>query len=309
MFLSRTKLCVFNFHNCCRNDEHACNFAHCLDRLLMPEESLGNWSEAFRRGDVDINFWPDYWPNPDSRSRFQAQFRWEFENQVNRIPNWAWGYALHLKIITWHHVPPHIPEDFSWPELQYQWILQLDRGLPTAYTTLSPNLGTLWRRQLGLRQAWTDSPLKGKGKGKGTVKGETGQGKGKGMGQGQKGKGNGKGMDQGEKGKGQGQCTDQGNVPPPAPVTRPNLDSADPTPSPNADVPLAPDKMQHEPNKMSISPGTQTEEEPKEKPEEVPCHEEGPPPPPPVPAGGVPSEEPTPPPPPPTEGPPLQGFQ
>ena len=299
LFLSRTQLCMFNQQNRCRYGESECNYAHCLDALQVPEESQGNWSEAWRSGHVDINFWHNYWPSRESVSRFRTQFLWELKNQVDKIPNWAWGYALQLRIIHRCQVPAHIPQDYDWTAMQQRWSWRKLHRLPTAFISSSYNFDTLWRRQHRLRQAWQDLPQKGKG----TVKGETGQGKG----MGQKGKGNGKGMDQGEKGKGQGQCTVQGNVPPPASVTRPNLDSADPTPSPNADVPLAPDKMR--PNEMSISPGTQTEEEPKEKPEEVPCHEEGPPPPPPVPAGGVPSEEPTPPPPPPTEGPPLQGFQ
>ena len=46
VFLSRTKLCVFYFSNRCRNGRD-CNFAHSLKALRMPEESQGNWSEAF----------------------------------------------------------------------------------------------------------------------------------------------------------------------------------------------------------------------------------------------------------------------
>ena len=76
MFLSRTKLCVFNFSNSCRNGRD-CNFAHSLRQLLLPEESRGNWSEAFRKGDVDMNLWPGYTPNPESIARFRAQFMWE----------------------------------------------------------------------------------------------------------------------------------------------------------------------------------------------------------------------------------------
>ena len=184
----------------------------------MPEESQGNWSEAFRNGDVDINFWPTYTPNPESKQRFQAQFMWEYRNQVEMIPSWAWGHAVKLQIIEPSQVPKGIPKDWGWPDMQRQWREQKQHGQPTAYSSCSPGVANLRQRQESLRQAWLDSPQKGKGQGKGTVKGEKGQGKGKGMGQGKMGKGNGKGMDQGKKGKG------QGNDPQPAIVRWPNLD-------------------------------------------------------------------------------------
>ena len=305
VFLSRTKLCVFHFQDRCRNGRD-CNFAHSLQGLLMPEESQGNWSEAFRNGDVDINFWPNYTPSRQSASRFRAQFMWEIHNQVKLIPNWAWGHALKLKIIHSCHVPPWVPEDFEWPEMQRRWYEQKQHGQPTAYNLLCPNVAVLWQRQDCLRQAWLDSPQKGKGKGKGTVKGEKGQGKGKGMGQGQKGKGNGKGMDQGDSqplpGAWQGQWQWQGNVPPPATVTRPNLDPADPTLPPKADMPPGLTKMQLKEDAAWIHAPKrpQTEEEPKEEPEEVPCQGEGPPGTPPIPPEGLPEcEAPAPPPPPP----------
>ena len=177
VFLSHTKLCVFNFSNRCRKGRD-CNFAHSLKELLMPEESQGNWSEAFRNGDVDINFWHTYNPNAMSISRFRAQFMWEYRNQVLGIPKWAWGHALKLHLIHPRQVPPSMPKDFDWPNLQRQWYAQKQHGQPTAYITCSPS-----------RQAWLDSPQpqKGKGEGKGTVKGKKGQGKDKGMGQGEKG--------------------------------------------------------------------------------------------------------------------------
>ena len=296
LFLSRTQLCMFNQQNRCRYGESECNYAHCLDALQVPEESQGNWSEAWRSGHVDINFWHNYWPSRESVSRFRTQFLWELNNQVDKIPNWAWGYALQLKIIHRRHVPEHIPEDYDWPEMQQRWSWQKFHRLPTAFVSSSKNFDTLMRRQHRLRQAWQDLPQKGKG----TVKGETGQGKG----MGQKGKGNGKGMDQGEKGKGQGECTVKGNVPLPASVTRPNLDPADPTLPPKADMPPGLKKMQLKEDAAWIHAPKrpQTEEEPKEEPEEVPCQGEGPPGTPPIPPEGLPECE-APAPPPPVPGP------
>ena len=72
-FLNRTKLCTYNFSNSCRDGPH-CNFAHSLDRLLLPEECMGNWSDTWQNGDVDMNFWHNYIPNKDSLARFTKQF-------------------------------------------------------------------------------------------------------------------------------------------------------------------------------------------------------------------------------------------
>ena len=339
MFLSRTKLCVFNFSYRCRNGRD-CNFAHSLKQLLMPEESQGNWSEAFRNGNVDINFWPTYTPNRESIARFHVQFMWEYRNQAEKIPNWAWGHAQKLQIIKLFQVPQGIPKDFDWPDMQRQWHEQKQHGRPTAYNTCSASVAVLRQRQESLRQAWLDSPQQGKG----TVKGKKGQGKGKGMGQGKKGKGNGKG--QGKKGKGKAASVTlqpwsitRPNLDPADPtlppnaegkgkaasvtlqpwsITRPNLDPADPTLPPNADMPPAPKKMQHKPNKMPISGRPETteepmpmeeprvvkttascwldpKEEPKEEPEEVPCQglpESQPPPAPPMPPEGLPEPQP-----------------
>ena len=76
VFLSRTKLCTFNFTYSCRHGAQ-CNFAHSLSALMLPEERMGNWSEAWQKGDVDMNLWPDYTPNGDALERFRRQFMWE----------------------------------------------------------------------------------------------------------------------------------------------------------------------------------------------------------------------------------------
>ena len=73
MCLSRIKQRTYNFSNSCRHgvDGTSCNFAHRLSQLLLPEERMGNWSEAWQKGDVDMNLWPDYMPNGDSLERFR----------------------------------------------------------------------------------------------------------------------------------------------------------------------------------------------------------------------------------------------
>ena len=106
VFLSRIKLCTFNFSNSCRYGAQ-CNFAHSLGQLLLPEERMGNWSEAWLKGDVDMCLWPDYTPNGGSLERFRQQFMWEYQGRNQQgIPNWAWGQAVRFKIITPDNLPP-----------------------------------------------------------------------------------------------------------------------------------------------------------------------------------------------------------
>ena len=141
---------------------------------------MGNWSEAWRKGDVDISLWPDYTPNGDSLERFRLQFMWEYQgwNQKD-IPNWAWGHAVQVKIITPDEVPQGIPKDFDLPMLQQRWRDQKQRGLTTAFCLASRSAPVLRQRQESLMQAWQETPSMAE-KGKGKDEGEKGKGKNEG---------------------------------------------------------------------------------------------------------------------------------
>ena len=121
---SRTKLCTYNLWNrCpCGADGTQCSFAHTLSQLQLPEERMGDWSEVWTRGDVDISLWDDYTPNLDSLARFKRQFRWEYHHRDQQgIPCWAWAHAVRAKVIMPPQVPHWIPSDFNLPRLQRIW--------------------------------------------------------------------------------------------------------------------------------------------------------------------------------------------
>ena len=87
----------------------------------MPEETDGDWSKVWQKGEVDMRFWESYHPNKQSQQRFSWQFLWEMRWRPEHIPNWAWGHALDLGLLKKEEVPPHIPQDFDWPKLQSAW--------------------------------------------------------------------------------------------------------------------------------------------------------------------------------------------
>jgi len=87
----------------------------------VPEECLGQWSKVWQQGNVDMCFWPNYTPNQESLKRFTRQFLWEQSVHPHGIPNWAWGHAVKIGIITEEKVPPNIPKDYDWPKLQQAW--------------------------------------------------------------------------------------------------------------------------------------------------------------------------------------------
>ena len=87
----------------------------------MPEECLGQWSKVWQQGNVDMCFWPNYTPNQESLKRFTRQFLWEQSVHPHGIPNWAWGHAVKIGLITEEKVPPNIPKDYDWPKLQQAW--------------------------------------------------------------------------------------------------------------------------------------------------------------------------------------------
>ena len=122
-FLHNIRLCEHNQRRGCRppNDLFPCNFAHWLKDLNVPEEYLGVWSKVWQQGDVDMCFWPKYTPNKESQDRFARQFLWEKKFHPHGIPNWAWGHAVKLGLLTEENVPPNIPKDYDWPKLQKAW--------------------------------------------------------------------------------------------------------------------------------------------------------------------------------------------
>ena len=122
-FLHNIRLCEHNQRRGCRppNDLFPCNFAHWLKDLNVPEEYLGVWSKVWQQGDVDMCFWPKYTPNKESQDRFACQFLWEKNHHLHGIPNWAWGHAVKLGLLTEENVPPNIPKDYDWPKLQKAW--------------------------------------------------------------------------------------------------------------------------------------------------------------------------------------------
>ena len=129
--LSCIKLCTHNLKGRCKPPKgRECNFAHRLSELQVPEEMYGAWSKAWEKGDVDICFSEDYEPNEASQERFKLQFVWERKHHWDRIPNWAWGRAVHLGLDLF--VPAHVPKDFDWPKLQEAWDLSKVRGKSTA---------------------------------------------------------------------------------------------------------------------------------------------------------------------------------
>ena len=129
--LSCIKICIHNLKGHCKPPKgRECNFAHFLSELQVPEEMYGAWSKAWAKGDVDICFSDDYEPNEESQERFRQQFVWERKHCWGRIPNWAWGRAVHLGLDL--YVPAHVPKDFDWPELQKAWALSKVRGESTA---------------------------------------------------------------------------------------------------------------------------------------------------------------------------------
>ena len=73
-FLNRTQLCIYNRTFAVCRYGAKCNFAHALSDLQMPEESWGVWSEAWRKGDVDMSLWEEYIPNMASLERFERYF-------------------------------------------------------------------------------------------------------------------------------------------------------------------------------------------------------------------------------------------
>ena len=87
---------------------------------------------------------------------------WEYHNQAEMIPNWAWGHALMLQIIHPCCVPPGTPKDFEWPDMQLRRYEQKQHRQPTAFNTYSPNVAAPWQRQETLMQArpWMVSPAK-----------------------------------------------------------------------------------------------------------------------------------------------------
>ena len=87
----------------------------------MPEEYRGEWSKVWQQGNVDMCFWPKYAPNKESQDRFARQFLWEKKFHPHGIPNWAWGHAVKLGLLTEENVPPNIPKDYDWPKLQKAW--------------------------------------------------------------------------------------------------------------------------------------------------------------------------------------------
>ena len=83
---------------------------------------MGDWSEVWTRGDVDISLWDDYTPNLDSLARFKQQCMWEYHHRDQKgIPCWAWAHAVRAKVIMPPQVPHWIPSDFNLPRLQRIW--------------------------------------------------------------------------------------------------------------------------------------------------------------------------------------------
>jgi len=87
----------------------------------VPEECLWQLSKVWQQGNVDMCFWPNYTPNQESLKRFARQFLWEQSVHPHGIPNWAWGHAVNIGLITEEKVPPNIPKDYDWPKLQQAW--------------------------------------------------------------------------------------------------------------------------------------------------------------------------------------------
>ena len=106
-FLHYIRLCEHNQGKGCRplNNLFPCNFAHWLKDLHVPEECLGQWSKVWQQGNVDMCFWPNYTPNQESLKRFTRQFLWEQSVHPHGIPNWAWGHAVQIGLITEAKVP------------------------------------------------------------------------------------------------------------------------------------------------------------------------------------------------------------
>ena len=120
--LTRCKLCTHNqWGSCNPPNGRLCNFAHTLAQLQPPEEGSESWWKIWGKGEVDIRFWKDYHPNPQSLVRFGWQFGWERKHVIHQIPHWAWGHALDLGLIGKNDVPKGVPEHFDWPILQDIW--------------------------------------------------------------------------------------------------------------------------------------------------------------------------------------------
>ena len=71
----------------------------------MLEENDGDWSKVWQKGEVDMRFWESHHPNKQSQQRFPWQFLWEMRWRPENIPNWAWGHALDLGLLTKEEVP------------------------------------------------------------------------------------------------------------------------------------------------------------------------------------------------------------
>ena len=121
--LSNIKLCDFNLYGLCKHglQGHRCLFAHWLADLQVPEEMHGQWSTSWRKGMVDIRYWPNCKPNGQSLLRFSKQFAWERQDDPAGIPNWAWGHALDRTLIEIKDIPAKVPGNFEWSELQEEW--------------------------------------------------------------------------------------------------------------------------------------------------------------------------------------------
>ena len=99
-----------------------CGFAHALADLDVPNESQhqGAWSQVWKSGDVDIQFWHNATRSDQSMERFRSAFNWERCHSPSQIPNWAWGLAIKDGLIGDDDLP-NVPRDFDWIRLQKAW--------------------------------------------------------------------------------------------------------------------------------------------------------------------------------------------
>ena len=98
-------------------------FAHALQDLDVPNESQhqGVWSQVWKPGGVDIQFWHNATCSDQSKERSLTAFNWERRHSPSQIPNWAWGVAYYSDYIEGYEIPSGAPKDFDWARLQQAW--------------------------------------------------------------------------------------------------------------------------------------------------------------------------------------------
>ena len=106
----------------CTFGKPKCDFAHWLGELSVPKEDFrGFWTRKWKDGDVDFNVWPNYQQSTASKERFRRAFLFEIVHGPAYIPNWAWGLAIHRRLIRPCDIGSNwnlsVPSDHDWPML------------------------------------------------------------------------------------------------------------------------------------------------------------------------------------------------